>query len=141
MIRVVITYLRSIGLKVTVFVDDFLLAAKLSCITDAKDKLLHTLSDLGFLVNLEKCCLIPSKTIKYIGYTIDSSDNKIIVKAQAKHVVKLKHCIRRLIQHEHVFARELAQVLGQCISIAWAVTPGKLFLRNAYWLLGTRSSW
>lgn len=72
---------------------------------------------------------------------MDSSDNKNIVKAQAKCVVKLKHCIRRLIRRERVFARELAQVVGQCISIAWVVTPGKLFLRNAYRLLGTQSSW
>jgi len=41
----------------------------------------------------------------------------------------------------NLLARTLARICGQCISVAWVVTPGKLFLRKSYKLLGTRSSW
>ena len=35
----------------------------------------------------------------------------------------------------------LAKTAGLCISVAWAVTPGKLFLRHLYRLLGTKNNW
>lgn len=69
-IRPVITYLRSIGLRVTVFVDDFLLASNISCITDHVDQLLQTLTDLRFEINLDKSQLKPCQPVQYIGYSI-----------------------------------------------------------------------
>jgi len=140
-LRPVVGYLRSLGVRVSVFVDDFLLAAEASTITDKIDLLLHTLSDLGFEVNFEKSVLEPSETIKYLGYHICSKYQKVVVRAEGARVLKLKQAIRRALKAGTVTARALARICGQCISVAWAVTPGKLFLRNAYRLLATRSSW
>ena len=53
-----ITYLRSISLRVTVYVDDFLLAAEEFCSVDHIDQLIHTLTDLGFIINFEKSQLV-----------------------------------------------------------------------------------
>ena len=44
-LRPVVAYLRSIGLRVTLYVDDFLLAACTQHITDQADQLVHTLED------------------------------------------------------------------------------------------------
>jgi hypothetical protein len=63
------------------------------------------------------------------------------VQAQGARVTKLKQAIRRVLKSSSVTALALARVCGQCISVSWAVTPGKLFLRNAYRLLTTRSTW
>ena len=41
--------LREIGLRVTVYVDDFLLGASDKHIVDARDQLLHTLEDLDVI--------------------------------------------------------------------------------------------
>ena len=51
-LRPVITYLRVLGIRVSVFVDDVLLADVAASITDSTDCLLHTLSDLGLLLTL-----------------------------------------------------------------------------------------
>lgn len=140
-LRPVISYLRALGVRVSVFVDDFLLSEHANYITDRIDLLLNTLADLGFQVNFEKSVLVPSQTINYLGYTISSTNNKLTVKAQGARVSKLKQAIRKALRSRIVSARALARICGQCVSVAWAVTPGKLFLRNAYRLLSTRSSW
>lgn len=140
-VRPVLEYLRSIGLRVTVYVDDFLLGASDKYIVDAKDQLLHTLEDLGFLINFEKSQLNPSTKINYIGYTISNAQNKLIVKVQSCRISKLKRAIRRALKERYIKARSLAKIAGQCVSTAWAVTPGKLLLRNIYRLLSKRDSW
>ena len=66
-LRPVITYLRSLCIRVSVFVDDVLLADVAASITDSTDFLLHTLSDLGFTINFEKSHLSHTNTIKYLS--------------------------------------------------------------------------
>ena len=46
-LRPVIIHLREQGLRVNVYVDDFLLLSQQNCITDHTDQLLHVLTDLG----------------------------------------------------------------------------------------------
>ncbi|WAR11495.1 hypothetical protein MAR_025675 [Mya arenaria] len=87
-------------------------------------------------MNFEKSNLVPTQRIAYIGYTICTADSKIIVKVQLIRVARLKRSIRRVLSQGLAAARQLAKVLGQCVSVAWAVTPGKLFLRNS-----ARKSW
>ena len=53
-VRPVISYLRDLGVRLSVYVDDFCLAASRVLITDHTDLLLHTLEDLGFHVNFKK---------------------------------------------------------------------------------------
>ena len=140
-VRPVITYLRSIGLRLTIYVDDFLLAAEESCSADHIDQLIHTLTELGFIVNFEKSQLVASNKISYIGYTLSSDQGQVRIKAQAARISKLKRSIRKALQQKSITFRCLAQICGQCVSVAWVVQPGKLFLRSAYRLLGTRDCW
>lgn len=140
-LRPVVAYLRLLSIRVSLFVDDFLLADSASKITDSADQLLNTLSDLGFTINFEKSSLSPSSNILYLGYLISCNRNSVYVQVLKSRVVKLKRSLRRALSAGSVSARALARICGQCISVAWAVTPGKLFLRNSYRLLSTRTSW
>ena len=133
-----ITYLRSIGLRVTVYGDDFLLAAEESCSTDHIDQLIHTLTELGFIINFEKSQLVASNKISYNGYALSSDQGQVRIKAQTARISKLKRSIRNALQQKSITFRCLAQFCGQCVLVAWVVQPGKLFLRSAYRLLGTR---
>lgn len=82
-------YLRGIRLRATAYVDDFLLGAPDKYIVDAKDQLIQTLIDLGFLINFEKSHLNPSMRIDYIGYSISNAQDKLIVKVQFRFISKL----------------------------------------------------
>ena len=140
-IRPILGFLRSLGIRVSVFVDDFLLADTESRIRDSSDQLIHTLTDLGFTVNLDKFCLEPSSVVKYLGFRVSCEDDTVLVKAGKDKVANLKRSIRKALTSGRLSARALARVCGQCISVAWAVTPGKLFLRESYRLLSSRKAW
>lgn len=142
-IRAVITYLRSLGLSVTVFVDDFFLCARINLITDHMDLLVHTLQDLGLNINWDKSVLVPSQSLSHIGYNVSSvsASGRPVIRVEARRIQSLRHDICRVLKKGHVVARYLARITGKCISMAWAVSPGKLLLRATYRLLSERSSW
>ena len=54
------------------YVDDFLVAASLSNITDHTDLLIDTLNDLGLCINYNKSETNASQVIVYLWYTIDN---------------------------------------------------------------------
>ena len=140
-LRPVVTYLRSLGIRLNLYVDDFLICASVSLATDHTDLVVNTLEDLGFKINFEKSCLKPNNHIDYLGFEIDTSKEWPIIKAKKERIVRIKRQIRSVLRKNKVKAKVLAKTAGLCISVAWAVTPGKLFLRHLYRLLGTKDSW
>ena len=142
-IRPIITYLRSQGLRITVYVDDFLLLSSQLNIEKDKQCFLNVLSKLGWLVNYEKSKLIPSQKQCYIGYVINSSGDKgvPIISVPIERIRRLRKDIRRALCQPSVSARMLARIAGQCISMTKAVLPGKILLRNVYSVLASKSSW
>lgn len=62
-----VTYLRSFGLLVTMYVDDSLLAVEEACAIDHIDQLIKNLTELGFKVNFEKSKLVALSKTSYIG--------------------------------------------------------------------------
>lgn len=67
-----------------------------------------------------------------------------MIKVPATRIGRLRHDIRRTLGRSTVTARVLARITGQGIAMTKAIVPGnsgKLLLRNAYRLLGRRSSW
>ena len=110
-VRPVITYLRSIGLRVTVYVDEE------SCSADHIDQLIHTLTELGFIINFEKSQLVASNKISYIGYTLSSDQGQVRIKGQTARISKLKRSIRKALQQKSITFRCLAQICGQCVSV------------------------
>lgn len=142
-LRPVIQYLRVQGLRINLFVDDFLLAAQKQHIVQNRDFVLATLTNLGLAVNFEKSSLDPSSTKEYIGYVICTDDklDKPWIRIPARRIYKLKRDIRRALVSKSVTARFLAKICGQCISFAKAILPTKLLLRNLYRLLSSRKDW
>lgn len=141
-LRPVVTYLREQGLRVSIYVDDFIALACENKINDQKLFLLQTLEELGWHVNFSKSMLTPSQTIPYIGYIVDTaSDEYPIIRIPKCRIYKLRKDIGRVLKNSQVSARVLARVLGQCVSMTKAILPAKLLLRNAYRVLATKSSW
>lgn len=142
-IKPIVSYLRSIGVKVSVYVDDFIVSAKPDVIEHHRDILLQTLQKVGVSVNFEKSDLVPSHRKEYIGYMIDTTYNSqyVWLSIPQKRITKLKHDIIRVLKKRSSTARNLARITGQCISMSKAVLPGKLLLRNLYRLLKQRTCW
>lgn len=142
-IREVVSYLRSIGVATTFFVDDGIISGQKHQITDYTDLTVNTLIDLGFQINYEKSRLTPSTTVEWIGYKIDTKgpDYQPWIYIPRNRINKLRHDFQRVIKDPQIKARHLARITGQCISMCKAILPAKLKLRNIYKILRTKESW
>ena len=72
-LKPVIAFLRSSGIKITHYLDDILICADSyeKCLSHLK-KSLDLLTSLGYIINYKKSVLIPTKTILHLGYIWDS---------------------------------------------------------------------
>lgn len=140
-LRPVVAYLRSLDIRLVLYVDDFLICAERARIRDHTDLVIHTLEDLGLHVNFEKSVLTPTKDIKYLGYRVNTLGEYPVISTTKERVYTIKRLLKQLLIRKECNARLLARCAGLCVSTAWVVSPGKLFLRNIYNLLGQRKSW
>ena len=141
MLRPVITYLRSIGIRTVLYVDDFIVFAPLSLIYEHRDLFVELLQTLGWTINFEKSDLVPSLSKTFIGYVIDNTGGRTVIKVTLDKIRKIRKDIGRVLRNQSVTARGLARIAGQCVSMSKCVLPAKLLLRNVYRLLKTRVSW
>lgn len=140
-LRPVVKFLRSKGLRVVLYVDDFILFSPQDTIVADRDFLLDTLKKLGWSVNFSKSSLDPELKKEFIGYLIDNSGEKTVVKIPKDRIRKVKKDIKRCLNNNFISARGLARIAGQCVSMCKCVLPAKLLLRNLYRLLNTKNSW
>ena len=140
-LRPVVTYLKTKGLRLVLYVDDFILFAKLEDIQEHKTLLLSLLEELGWMVNLKKSNLEPSLQCEFIGYLVDNSGDQAIIKIPKRRILNLKKDIKRCLSKCKISARGLVHISGQCVSMYKCIFPAKLQLRNLYRLLSTKRSW
>lgn len=69
----VVDYFRSRGIRVVIFVDDFIVLAPHCLIGRHKTIVIDTLKRLGFIVNYKKSSLEPSQRKINSGHIIDNS--------------------------------------------------------------------
>lgn len=133
-LRPVVNHLRSaLGLRVNIYLDDFLLmVARGSWPPHHRDLLLQTLNKLGLHVNFEKSVLTPSKSIEYLGMEINTEGPPTFLVPRSK-LKKIRHEISRTLRATAPFpARHLARLAGICVSTLRAILPGRMLLRNVY---------
>ena len=142
-LRPVVTYLRDQGVKIALYVDDFVLLSADSVSTDHVDLVVHTLDDLGLVINVNKSDLTVSKRKEYIGYIIDTDGPEGIpwIYIPEKRIKRLKKDIRRWLNSGQLGARQVASIIGQCSAMCRSVIPGKLKLRSLHRLLATKQNW
>ena len=140
-LRPVVAYLRSLDIRLALYVDDFLICADKAHITDHTDTVLHTLQDLGLHVNSEKSSLEPSQNIEFLGFIVSTHGQYPCISAKKERVCKIKRLLKNLLKKQSCSARLLARCAGLCVSTAWVVTTGKLYLRNIYSLISKRKHW
>jgi hypothetical protein len=140
-VRPVIQFLREQNIRITSYVDDLLLMCNDDVLTDHREFVVQTLTDLGFEINFDKSDVAGGYCIQYIGFNVHTGGKVPWITIPKPRIHKLKKDIRHCLKKGFVKARFLARIAGQCVSMCKAVLPGKLLLRNIYRLLGTRIAW
>lgn len=115
--RVVVTFLRRRGIRLIIYLDDFLI------MNVSRDKLLEdinivlvTLKALGFLINLSKSVLTPSKRLEYLGVMLDTESLQFSLPVEK--VLNVKLLCSKALSRDKINLRQLASLLG---NFNWAI--------------------
>jgi hypothetical protein len=124
---------RTHGLRVNLYLDDFLLMVGAGqAAVEHRAQLLDLLRKLGLHVNYEKSNLTPSKHIEYLGMEINTDARPTFLVPRSR-LKKIRHEISRTLRMNALFpARHLARLAGICVSTLRAILPGRMLLRNVY---------
>ncbi|XP_044159551.1 uncharacterized protein LOC122944893 [Bufo gargarizans] len=128
LMKPVVSWLRGQGVRLIIYLDDMLLIAR-----DPSTLLTHLhlsvslLTGLGFVINHEKSCLQPSRSMEFLGFRVDSSTRTLCLPMSKVRAIRreLRHSLRL----PHVSLRHLARVLGLLSSSIQAVFPAPLHYR------------
>lgn len=132
-LRPVAQHLRSLGLRINLYLDDFLLmVARGELPAQHRDLLMRTLKHFGLHLNLEKSMLTPSMQAEYLGMQINT-DGRPTFSVPRARIKKIRHEVSRTLRATVPFpARHLARLAGICVSTLRAILPGRMLLRNVY---------
>ena len=129
LLKPVMAYLRSKGIRSVVFIDDILLMGPSEEMVLSHTALtLDLLESLGFLINYPKSHLTPAKKIDFLGFQVDSST--MALSLPESKITHIQQETRRLLRLEIVSARQLARLIGKLSAAIQAVQPAPLHYRS-----------
>lgn len=121
--------LRAQGIRLIYYLDNFCILEK------SKHKMMNTvhlvmnhLRELGFLINMEKSVITPSKIQEFLGFKINSRDMQISLPQ-----VKINKILQRIKQVEKTPRRScrwIASLLGKITAVIPAVSEALLHIRH-----------
>lgn len=85
-------------------------------------------SDLGFDINWEKSCTIPSQILEFLGFLLNSVE--MSVKLTKRKIEKLKSLALRILNKEMIKIEELASLIGTIVSSFPGTEYGPLHYRT-----------
>jgi hypothetical protein len=118
-LKVAVAFLRRRGIRIVVYLDDFLI------MNDSEEgaradleTVLRLLQSLGFLINWEKSVTTPSRVMEYLGMVIDSV--RLSFALPPIKVQEVKKMCTNALNTGQVPLRDVASILG---NFTWAITP------------------
>lgn len=129
LMKPVLCVLRTRGHIIIIFIDDLLLIAtsyEKCCATVLET--IQLLSDLGFVVHVEKSVFVPQQQATFLGFLLNSITMRITLTHEK--IQKITKYISKLLASNSPTIREVAQVIGHLISSLPAVKYGKCHYRT-----------
>ena len=75
-----IQFLRQIGIRIIIYLDDMLITAQTEeSLAQDPSTVLWLFCALGFIINIPKCSIAPSKQVDFLGFTVDTSTMMVIL--------------------------------------------------------------
>jgi hypothetical protein len=126
-IAVVAAYLRKWSIRLATYLDDWIaLKQNVQELILDRERILGTLVDLGFIVNLTKSHLVPNQMIEYIGASFYLHQG-LVFPTQAR-VTALKLGVRKILKGMST-AHDYLHLLGLIASCLQLIPHARLFMR------------
>ena len=127
--RPIVATLRSIGLRMIIYIDDMLIMAPSPTVArEHTAGLIFLLENLGFIINHPKSVLTPTQEILFLGFTISSTTMEI--RLPGDKIKQIRQDARKLLDTQYPQALALSRLLGKLNHAAQAIPPAPLFYRN-----------
>lgn len=125
----VINHLRQNGLTSVIYLNDILCIGEDydSCENNIKETI-ELLNSLGFLINIKKCNLTPSKQCNFLGFTVDSE--KYAIELSNKKRNNLQKLVKLFTKRKIYTITEFATLIRKLIAACPAVEYGMMYTRQ-----------
>ena len=127
--RPIVTVLRTLGLRMIIYIDDILIMADSQAMArEHTATLIFLLENLGFIINYPKSLLDPTQEIDYLGFTINSKTMELRMPGEKIKQIRLE--AKKLQEKHSCQAIALSRFLGKLNHACQAIPPAPLFYRN-----------
>ena len=129
LIKPIAAYLRKRGIRIIVYLDDFLILGSSIEESKANTQLtLDLLQWLGFTINWEKSVLVPTQSLTFLGLSIDSQT--MLLSLPERKVLNIQNRCQSLICNPTPSAREVASLIGTLEAARPAIWQAPLHYRQ-----------
>jgi hypothetical protein len=122
-------FLRSKCITLVGYLDDIMIIGSSSkeC-NDNTKTLIYWLGKLGFLIQNSKSQLVPSQTVKYLGFIFDSVNMTIELPEEKKS--KIIRACDKILKEDVLKIQVLSELIGYLVASCPAVAYGPLYVRQ-----------
>ena len=125
----VITYLRSLGIRMVVYLDDMLILAHTKEeLLKRRSIVLDLLENLGFLINYVKSELEPAQSLILLSFLINTI--KMQIRLPKEKISQAVQEAQKLLEAQQASARQLAHLIGVFSATLPAILPAPLHYRG-----------
>ena len=129
LLKPVAAYLRKRGVRMILYLDDFLiLGSSYQEVQSHTAMAVTLLENLGFTINREKSCLTPTQVLTFLGFVINSTLETLSLPEEK--VVNVKSLCQKAILTPTMPARQVARILGTLESCRPAIWQAPLHFRH-----------
>ena len=128
LLKPVYATLRRRGVKIVGYIDDsFIVHESLAECDSHARQVWDLLTELGFLINVDKSIVVPTQRLTFLGYIFDSNTMSITLPGEKIH--KLKGQVEHLRRTPRHTIQQVAEVLGLFVAYCEAADYGQLHYR------------
>ena len=136
LLRPVVSLLRQQGVKLHVYLDDWLIRADTPEEAQLHSQtIIKVLQFLGWIINFKKSDLTPSQDFQFIGMQFNT--RRFTVAPLPKMRIKVQSVLQHWMANPNITARDLHRLLGMLVFMASLVRRGRLRLRPVQWWAAT----
>jgi len=126
--KVVVTLLRSWGIRITIYIDDILIMSESALLAAQHlEVLIHILQCLGFIIKTEKSVMSPTQKLEFLDMMINT--NTLLISLPADKVKQIRAESVRISNMTALSACLFSYFLGKLSAAAQAIQPAPLFYR------------